>query len=47
MSLSKKYEKNQAVALSSDHKPSRPDEQRRIEKAGGFVMHLGVPRELL
>jgi len=35
---------NKAVALSCDHKPSRPDEQRRIEKAGGFVMHLGVPR---
>ena len=35
---------NKAVPLSSDHKPSRPDEARRIERAGGFVMQLGVPR---
>eukprot|EP00802_Teleaulax_amphioxeia_P021873 Tamp_22264.p1 GENE.Tamp_22264~~Tamp_22264.p1 ORF type:complete len:284 (-),score=33.99 Tamp_22264:235-1086(-) len=35
---------NTAVPLSCDHKPSRPDEMRRIEKAGGFVMQLGVPR---
>ena len=34
----------QAVSLSCDHKPSRPDEMKRIEKSGGFVMHLGVPR---
>jgi len=33
-----------AVPLSIDCKPSRPDEQRRIEAAGGHVMHLGVPR---
>mmetsp|Transcript_25676 Transcript_25676/g.58623 ORF Transcript_25676/g.58623 Transcript_25676/m.58623 type:complete len:267 (+) Transcript_25676:28-828(+) len=34
----------QAIPLSIDCKPSRPDEQRRIEAAGGHVMHLGVPR---
>jgi len=29
--------KQQAIALSEDHKPNAPIEQNRIEKAGGFV----------
>lgn len=34
----------QAVPLSNDHKPNRPDERRRIQSHGGFVQTLGVPR---
>lgn len=34
----------QAVALSDDHKPNRPDELARIRKAGGQVSFYGVWR---
>jgi len=34
--------KDEAKALSLDHKPERPDEQERIRKAGGFVIHNRV-----
>jgi len=33
-----------ALALSEDHKPDRPDEQRRILARGGVVDHHGVWR---
>jgi protein phosphatase 1L len=36
--------KNRVVELSQDHKPNRRDEQERIEKAGGIVVHVGVWR---
>ena len=29
--------KNQAIEMSTDHKPELPGEKSRIEKAGGFV----------
>lgn len=34
----------EAIALSDDHKPNRPDELKRITDAGGFVTHRGVAR---
>merc|ERR1712066_158478 len=30
----------QAVAVSEDHKPSRIDEKKRIERAGGLVLQV-------
>ncbi len=32
------------VILSKDHKPDVADERERIEKNGGFILHLGVWR---
>ncbi|CAN0273937.1 unnamed protein product, partial [Ectocarpus sp. 13 AM-2016] len=31
---------------SNDHKPSRADEQERVQRAGGFVAHRRVMGEL-
>ena len=36
----------QCVELTSDHKPSRPDEAARVQAAGGFVLHKRVMGEL-
>jgi len=33
-----------AIELSSDHKPSRPDERSRIESLGGRIVHYGTWR---
>lgn len=36
----------QTVELTSDHKPSRPDEAARVRAAGGFILHKRVMGEL-
>lgn len=36
----------QCVELTSDHKPSRPDEAARVRAAGGFIIHKRVMGEL-
>lgn len=36
----------QCVELTSDHKPSRPDEAARVRAAGGFILHKRVMGEL-
>ena len=37
-------ENGEAVPLTSDHKPNRPDERERIENVGGTVVHAGTWR---
>ena len=32
--------------MTSDHKPSRPDEAARVRAAGGFILHKRVMGEL-
>merc|ERR1712176_1237200 len=39
-------EGGQCVELTSDHKPSRPDEAARVRAAGGFILHKRVMGEL-
>jgi protein phosphatase 1L len=34
----------EAIALTDDHKPNRPDERQRIEDVGGTVVHAGTWR---
>ncbi len=36
-----KYDYNDIDVLTSDHKPNRPDEEQRIKKLGGRVVHWG------
>lgn len=36
----------QCVELTSDHKPTRPDEAARVRAAGGFILHKRVMGEL-
>lgn len=36
----------QCIELTSDHKPSRPDEAARVRAAGGFILHKRVMGEL-
>ncbi len=36
----------QCVELTSEHKPSRPDEAARVRAAGGFILHKRVMGEL-
>ncbi len=35
---------NKVCLSTKDHKPNRPDEQKRIEKIGGYVLMMGVWR---
>merc|ERR1712187_200437 len=39
-------EGGQCVELTSDHKPTRPDEAARVRAAGGFILHKRVMGEL-
>ncbi|CAN0385607.1 unnamed protein product, partial [Discosporangium mesarthrocarpum] len=35
-----------AYLTTRDHKPSRPDEQARVERAGGYILHRRIMGEL-